>query len=133
MMSYVDLRIHKNASKVKEGANVGNKDNKRQKKYDRADALYKQLMGKYEVLRQYKTLEIGVKDVLIQAIHNNPLFAENSVYIINLALKRYTHSLSYLKNAIKYGKRYNLQNEQVGKLTERDLTYFKKELKKRRS
>ena len=112
------------------GCEVSNKENKRQKQLDRASQLYKQLMGRYEILRQYKTLEIGVKDSLIKEIHDNVLFAEKSVYVINLALKRYTHSRSYLINAIKYKKRYNLQNKQTGVLTYKDVAYFKNELNK---
>lgn len=90
-------------------------------------------MGKYRVFREYKTLEVGVKEKLIQEIHGDPLFAEDSVYIIEMFLKRYTHHEKYLKNALKFRTRHNLNNEVVGKLTKKDISYYDKELKKVRS
>lgn len=102
---------------------------KRLRQRNRVDLLYKQLMGKYEVMRQYKTLEIGVKPKLIEEIHNNPLFSEDSVYIIELALKRYTHHERYLRNALKYRVRCNLENEIVEKIDVKDIIYFDTALK----
>lgn len=86
-------------------------------------------MGRYEVFRQYKTLEVGFKPKLIEAIHNSELFAENSVYIIEMFLRRYTKSSLYMKNALKFKTRYNLEGEEVCPISAKDLAYFDKVLK----
>ena len=109
---------------------MGNALKKRKKQHDRANLLYKQLMGTYPVLRQYKTLEVGVKSKLIEAVHNNTLLAETSVYIVELFLRKYTNSSKYLKNALKFKARYDLEDNKIEDISEKDLSYFKKALKK---
>ena len=108
---------------------MSNVANKKVKQYARVDALWKQLMGKYQILREYKTLKIGFKDDLIQAIHNSELFAENSIYIIELFLKKYTRSDKYLKNALKFKTRFDLDNRAVCKIDKKSLDYYDSELK----
>ena len=108
---------------------MSSKARQKEKQRNRANNLYKQLMGKYKVMRLYRTLEVGIKPKLIEAIHNNELFAENSVYIIEMCLKKYTSSSNYLQNALKFKSRFDLDNNKVGNISAKDLVYFDKELK----
>lgn len=112
---------------------MSNSKTKREKQYARVDALYKQLMGKYPIFRQYKTLKIGFKGDLITAIHNSELFAEKSVYIIELFLQRYTRTEKYLKNALKFKSRYNIDDEAVDKINTKDLKYYSQRLKEHKN
>lgn len=115
---------------------MSSKSRNKEKTDARVKDLWKQLMGRYQVFRQYRTMEVGVKPKLIEAIHRSELFREKSVYVIEKFLRKYTHSEYYLKNALKYKTRFNLEGDEVGKVSDKDVAYFDEELKgliKRRS
>ena len=99
------------------------------KRQERMLLLWKQLMATYPIFRQYKTLKVGFKSDLIDAVHNNHLFSEESVYIIEMFLARYTNSDKYLKNALKFKMRYDLQGDEVEPISKKDIAYYARMLK----
>jgi len=99
------------------------------KRQERMNLLWKQLMATYPMFRQYKTLKVGFKSDLIDAVHNNPMFSEDSVYIIEMFLARYTSCDKYLKNALKFKMRYDIQGDEVESVSKKDIAYYDKMLK----
>jgi len=99
------------------------------KRQERMMLLWKQLMATYPMFRQYKTLNVGFKAELIDAVHNNPMFSEDSVYIIEMFLSKYTSCDKYLKNALKFRTRYNLKGEEICPISKKDIAYYDRTLR----
>lgn len=82
----------------------------------RARALYQRL-NEFEVWRTYKPLAIGI-DKAIFKICNDEQFAGASKNVVQKVLSRHTRRTIYQTNLVKGSKRYSLDGQPAGTITE---------------